>query len=172
MTRKVHRGASRRGKATRSKEPDGLSAYINGMFKSDEGELRDYESNAQMFETMSTIKEDVSGPLNDCIRDLFAAGRDAAAEFAEEFQKFEEDLIEQTPWDEDGPTTPTGAPVHAADVWSLDFYPTDNGFTMTVYNPQPYMVFLEAGWSPQADAGWIAAAWTLFVMRVEGRVNG
>lgn len=164
----------RRGKTTRSKAPNGLSAYVNGVFKDQEGQIDHYASHAVYRETQAQIKADVEGPLNECMRELFAAGRDAALEMAEEFQAFEEDLIEQTPWDEDGPTTPKGAPVHAADVWSLDFYPgSKGGYTMTIYNPQPYMAFLEAGWSPQADAGWIAAAWTLFVLNVETRLaNG
>lgn len=161
----------RRGKATRSKMPDGLSGYINGMFKADEDGIKDYQGHATMRETQANIKDDITGPLNDCLRELFAAGRNAALEMAEEFQDFNDDLIEQTPWHEEGPTDP---PLHAAEAWKNDFYPgSDGGFTLTIYNPKHYMAFLEDGWSPQAPAGWISAAWTLFVIKMEARLaNG
>lgn len=159
----------RRGKATRSTAPQALSAYINGMFKDEEGQVKEYEGHRVMMGTQDSIKADVMGPLNDCLRALIQGGRDGAGIMAEEFQAFNDDLIDQTPWHEAGPTDP---PFHAAEVWKNEFYPNATGFTLTIYNPKPYMAFLEDGWSPQAPAGWIAAAWTLFVVRMEGRLRG
>lgn len=157
---------NRRGKAHRSKLPGGLSVYINGMFKDLD---RQYVGHAVMRGSQAQMKEDIAGVLDACVADLVAAGKDVALDLAEEFQAFNDDLIEQTPWHEEGPTDP---PLHAAEAWKNDFYPTEGGFTITIYNPKHYMAYLEAGWSPQADAGWIAAAWTLFVLKAEARLRG
>ena len=154
----------RRGRATRSKI-EGLDAYINGMYRADESGIKEYESNQAMRAEQGAMVLDVKTTLREALTNMLEDGRDAARDFAEAYEEFGADVIDATPWHEDGPTDP---PFHAAEAWKFDFYPNEkNGFTMTFYNPKDYMPFLEAGWSPQAPAGWIAALWSAFVMRLK-----
>lgn len=157
------RGSVRRGRIARSAEGP-VDLYISGMFRAEEdGVPKEYASTQQMRAGQVGMVADMRG-LNDAMRDMFEEGRDAARIVAEEVMELEADLIEQTPWHEDGPTDP---PKHAAEVWDVDFYPNEkNSFTMTINNPKDYMPFLEAGWSPQAPAGWIAALWLDFKQRI------
>ena len=144
---------------------DGLDVYINGMFRGDENGLKEYESNQSARAGQAAMALDVKTHIREAIHAMLEDGRDAAREFALEFEQFGEDVREATPYHVDGPTDP---PWHAADAWKFGFYPNGKGgFTATLYNPKDYMPFLEAGWSPQAPAGWLDALWSYFVSRLK-----
>lgn len=156
------RASARRGRAPKI---PGLDVYINNMFRADSnGVPKKYESYGIMRGTQDVIATDILEVLPDVINGMLEDGRDAAMEFAESFEQLEQDLIDATPWHEDGPTDP---PFHAAEVWKTSFEPNGkSGFTLKLYNPKDYMPFLEAGWSPQAPAGWIAGLWAAFMARL------
>lgn len=161
VRRKVRRGRQIRGKGA-------IDAYINNWFtafQSEDGELSPYYGTQALRGAQDQMKKDVT----DINGWLAQAGADSMQIVAEEFDALGDDLVEQTPWHEPGPSDP---PHHAAEVWDLKFYPNGhNGFTMTIYNPKPYMGFLEGGHSPQAPAGWIAAAFTLFKLNLGRRLS-
>lgn len=143
---------------------EGLDVYINQLFRADEEGFKNYSASVQMRNDQAAMVTDVKTVFPQIINDLIEDGQDAAAEIAHEFEQLGEDIIEATPYHEQGPTDP---PFHAADAWKFAFYPNSkDGFTITLYNPKDYMPFLEAGWSPQAPAGWIAALWARFVSRL------
>lgn len=155
----------RRGRIAR---PKGLlHAYISNQFKADAAGMKPYRQNTQLRETQGFIVDDVIRGINDCLKDLQGSAEAHLVGIGEDFEALEADLVEQTPWHEPGPSDP---PMHAAEVWRADFYPNSQGsFTLTMSNPKHYMSFLEAGWSPQAPAGWIAAAWLNFKVAVMSR---
>lgn len=152
----------RRGRAPKI---EGLDAYINQMFRADEdGALKDYASTASMRADQNQMATDIQNVLPQVIHDMLEDGRDAAREMGDAFNDFIADVEEATPWHADGPTDP---PLHAAESWQGSFEANDkNGFTLKLYNPKDYIPFLEAGWSPQAPAGWIAALWARFIARI------
>jgi len=137
------------------------------MFRADENRVpMPYASHDVMRGTQGTMISDFESVFAQAVQEMIEDGKDVLAEVGEEFKQLETDLVDATPFHEDGPTDP---PFHAAEVWKMRFEANDkDGFTMTIYNPKDYMSFLEAGWSPQAPAGWIAALWADFMMRVQG----
>ena len=159
----------RRGRIAR--RPGELHANISGQFKADStGQMRPYAQNQQMRATQGFIVEDVIRGINDTLRDMGGMAEANMVAVGEEFDALRDDLETQTPWHEPGPSDP---PLHAAEVWRSAFYPNGRGsFTLTMSNPKYYLPFLEAGWSPQAPSGWIAAAWLLFKVNLQRRLGG
>lgn len=162
------RAAVRRGRVSRDNGP--VDIYINNMFRADEDGLpKDYAAYRQVRADQMSMKLDVRGPMNEMLKEMFEDVRQGARAFADEVQTLNEDLVEHTPIHADGPSDP---PKHAFEVWNVDFYPNEkNTFTLTVYNPKDYIPFLEEGWSPQAPAGWIAADWLAFKVRLGDRLK-
>lgn len=159
----VGRNTARRGRVAKI---DGLDVYINQLFRADENKMPKYSvSTAAMRADQNQIVSDIRSVLPRVFKDMLEQGRDAATEFGMQFEEFVDDVVEATPWHEEGPSDP---PFHAAEAWKSGFYPNGkNGFTLTLYNPKDYMPFLEAGWSPQAPAGWIAGLWAAFMLRLQ-----
>ena len=157
----VGRTSVRRGRVAKI---EGLDVYINQMFRADEDGFKRYNSSLEMRNDQAGMVTDIKTVFPEVVHDMIEDGRDAVFEIGTAFEELGEEIIEATPWHEEGPTDP---PFHAAEAWKFGFYPNKkDGFTMTFYNPKDYMPFLEAGWSPQAPAGWIDALWQSFLMRI------
>ena len=150
----------RRGRQSRRSD-GGLNLYINNMFRGTaDKEMAPYEANLSMRGEVTAMRDDFKAVADE----LLASGRDLAGDVAAEFEEFADEVVDATPWHEPGPSDP---PFHAAEVWKTDFYPNNNGgYTLTLWNPKDYMAFLEAGWSSQAPAGWIAGLWAAFLQRL------
>jgi hypothetical protein len=112
-------------------------------------------------------------PLSDAIGDVVRAEAMTAGQVIaavhDEMVDMADDLSEQNPWHEAGPTEP---PFHSAEVWHVTSEsPRKGRYVFECVNPKHYLAFLEAGWSPQAPPGWILAAWTVFKMKLTRRLG-
>lgn len=110
--------------------------------------------------------EKVSAAMVDLFTDYAMEVADAAQN---EMEWLKEELFDKNPWDPLGPNEP---PLHSAEAWKFGFREGKAGqFVLSVSNPKDYMQFLEEGWSSQAPAGWIAATYRMFWLRLDRAVR-
>jgi hypothetical protein len=141
-----------------------VHAYVQSQLRSVGKAVKPYHSVAGMKQAQAVY---VSGaekimPLVMRLYENFAVEVIEAA--VGETQWLAEELYDKNPWDEAGPNDP---PLHSAEAWKIHTRIGKKGqLIVSVSNPKDYMQFLEAGWSHQAPAGWIAATYREFWLRV------
>jgi hypothetical protein len=146
-----------------------LHAYVQSQLRSDGGRPRLYRSVSNMANAQEVFIAGAEKLMPLVMRKFEHFAMEVIDETANEIEWLAEELYDRNPWAEDGPSDP---PKHSAEAWKIDFREGAQGqIVISVSNPKDYMQFLEAGWSPQAPAGWIAATYREFWMRLARAVR-
>lgn len=146
-----------------------LHAYVQSQLRSKNGKALRYRSVGNMASAQEAYvrgAEQVSAAIAEMFTDFSMQIADSVAQ---EMDWLKEELFEKNPWAEAGPSDP---PLHSAEAWKFGFREGKAGqFVLSISNPKDYMQFLEEGWSPQAPAGWIAATYREFWLRLDRSVR-
>lgn len=142
-----------------------IHAYVQNMVRSTGGVARPYKSVRAIQRSQDVFIAGGQDIMPKVLKFVEHKMMSVADLMERELEWLGTELYDQNPWDPEGPNDP---PLHSAEAWKITMKEGKKGqIVVSVSNPKDYMQFLEEGWSEQAPAGWIAAIYREFWMRVK-----